>query len=160
MKIFVAGATGAIGCPLITQLLTKGYDVTALTRSPEKAQKLTAQGVDAAIADASDPDAVQAILRQVQPDVVIEQLTSLPTHYTPETMQTAAPQNNRIRLEGGAKAIAFLMVLERLSRIERAVREVFEYDYDQFAQMVGKSPANLQLRGVVDVPFVAEQIVL
>jgi uncharacterized protein YbjT (DUF2867 family) len=40
MKIFVAGATGAIGRPLITQLLTQGYDVTALTRSPEKAQKL------------------------------------------------------------------------------------------------------------------------
>lgn len=106
MKIFVAGATGAIGRPLITQLLAQGHDVAALTRSPEKAQKLIAQGVEALVADVFDTDKVQAAINRVQPDVVIEQLTSLPTHYTPETMQAAAAQNNRIRLEGGANVLA------------------------------------------------------
>lgn len=51
MKIFVAGATGAIGRPLVEQLLKKGYDVVALTRSPEKAQTLAAQGVEVVVAN-------------------------------------------------------------------------------------------------------------
>jgi uncharacterized protein YbjT (DUF2867 family) len=44
MKIFVAGATGAIGRPLLAQLLARGHNVVALTRSPERAQSLVEQG--------------------------------------------------------------------------------------------------------------------
>ncbi|MGP1383486.1 MAG: NAD(P)H-binding protein [Thainema sp.] len=44
MKIFVAGATGAIGCPLMTQLLAQGHEVVAVTRSPERARPLAEQG--------------------------------------------------------------------------------------------------------------------
>jgi 2-alkyl-3-oxoalkanoate reductase len=105
MKIFIAGATGAIGRPLITQLLTKGHDVVALSRSPENAQTLAAQGVDIAIADVFDADAIHSAIRRAQPEVVIEQLTSLPKTYTPESMQAAAALNNRIRLEGGANVL-------------------------------------------------------
>ena len=52
MKIFVAGGTGAIGRPLIAELLAKGHALVALTRSPEKAQALVQQGLEPAIADA------------------------------------------------------------------------------------------------------------
>ena len=48
MKIFIAGGTGAIGRPLIAELLAKGHAVVALTRSPEKAQALADQGVEPA----------------------------------------------------------------------------------------------------------------
>lgn len=106
MKIFVAGATGAIGRPLIAQLLAKGYQVTALTRSLEKAQTLVEQGVEPAIADVFDPSAVEAVVTHAQPDVVIEQLTSLPKAYTGESMSAAAALNTRIRLEGGANVLA------------------------------------------------------
>lgn len=106
MRIFVAGATGAIGRPLITQLLTKGHDVVALTRSSEKAQALAQQGVEPAIADVFDPDAVKAAVTRAQPDVVIEQLTSYPATYTRESMSGAAALNTRIRLEGGANVLA------------------------------------------------------
>lgn len=106
MKIFVAGATGAIGRPLIAQLLAKGYQVTALTRSLEKAQTLVEQGVEPAIADVFDPFAVEAVVTHAQPDVVIEQLTSLPKAYTGESMSAAAALNTRIRLEGGANVLA------------------------------------------------------
>ncbi len=105
MKIFVAGATGAIGCPLLAQLLVNGHDVVALTRSPEKAQTLTQQGVEPAIADVFDLDAVRNAISRAQPDVVIEQLTALPKTYTPQTMQAAAALNNRIRLDGGANVL-------------------------------------------------------
>jgi nucleoside-diphosphate-sugar epimerase len=105
MKIFVAGATGAIGRSLIGQLLAKGHDVVALTRSAEKAQMLAERGVEAAIADVFDADAIRNVVIHAQPEVVIEQLTSLPKTYTPESMQVAAALNNRIRLEGGANVL-------------------------------------------------------
>jgi 2-alkyl-3-oxoalkanoate reductase len=106
MKIFVAGATGAIGRPLIKQLQALGHHITALTRSPEKARTLNEQGIEPAIADVFDADAVKAAVIRAQPEVVIEQLTSLPKTYTPKSMQAAAESNNRIRLEGGANVLA------------------------------------------------------
>jgi 2-alkyl-3-oxoalkanoate reductase len=106
MKIFVAGATGAIGRPLIHQLLAKGHKVVAMTRSPEKAQILAEQGVETAIADAFDTDAVLTAISSAQPEIVIEQLTSLPQTYTQESMKAAATLNKRIRLEGGANVLA------------------------------------------------------
>ena len=106
MKIFVAGGTGAIGRPLTTQLRSKGHTVVALTRSPEQAQTLIKQGIEPAIADVFDADAVQAAVRRAQPEVVIEQLTALRRTYTRQSMTAAAPLNNRIRLEGGANVLA------------------------------------------------------
>jgi 2-alkyl-3-oxoalkanoate reductase len=98
MKIFVAGATGAIGRPLIAQLLAKGHDVVALTRSREKAQTLAKQGVETVIADVFDTDTVRAAISGAQPEVVIEQLTALPKTYTRESMSAAAALNRRLRL--------------------------------------------------------------
>jgi nucleoside-diphosphate-sugar epimerase len=105
MKIFVAGGTGAIGRPLIAELLAKGHAVVALTRSAEKAQALVEQGIEPAIADVFDADAVKAVIRRAQPEVVIEQLTALPKTYTRESMSAAAAFNHRIRLEGGANVL-------------------------------------------------------
>ena len=106
MKIFVAGGTGAIGRPLIAALLAKGHAVVALTRASEKTQALVEQGVEPAIADVFDTDAVKAVVRRAQPEVVIEQLTALPRTYTRESMSAAAAFNTRIRLEGGANVLA------------------------------------------------------
>src|SRR5262249_16081214 len=106
MKIFVAGGTGAIGRPLMAELLAKGHALVALTRSPEKAQVLVEQGIEPAIADVFDTDAVKAVVGRAQPEIVIEQLTVLPRTYTRESMNAAAALNNRIRLEGGANVLA------------------------------------------------------
>jgi nucleoside-diphosphate-sugar epimerase len=106
MKIFVAGGTGAIGRPLLDQLLSKGHNVVAMTRSQERAQSLAAQGIEPAIADVFDADSVKAAVAHAQPEVVIEQLTALPRTYSRESMTAAAPLNTRIRLEGGANVLA------------------------------------------------------
>jgi nucleoside-diphosphate-sugar epimerase len=106
MKIFVAGGTGAIGRPLIAKLLAKGHTLVALTRASEKTQALVEQGIEPAIADVFDTDAVKAVVRRAQPEVVIEQLTALPRTYTRESMSAAAAFNTRIRLEGGANVLA------------------------------------------------------
>ncbi len=75
MKIFVAGGTGAIGRPLIATLLAKGHAVAVLTRSHEKDRALSQQGIEPAIADVFDADAVKTAVRRIEPEVVIEQLT-------------------------------------------------------------------------------------
>jgi nucleoside-diphosphate-sugar epimerase len=106
MKIFVAGGTGAIGRPLAAALLAKGHALVALTRSPEKAQALVEQGIEPAIADVFDADAVKAVVRRAGPEAVIEQLTALPRTYTRESMRAAAAFNTRLRLEGGANVLA------------------------------------------------------
>ena len=106
MKIFVAGGTGAIGRPLIGKLLAEGHAVVALTRSLEKAQALMKQGIEPAIADVFDAEAVKTVVSHAHPEVVIEQLTALPKTYTRESMNAAAALNARIRLEGGGNVLA------------------------------------------------------
>lgn len=102
MKILVAGATGAIGRPLVRQLIQAGYDVTGLTRSPQNASFLTQQGAKPEIIDIFDADAVYTTLNRVKPDVVIDLLTALPKNYTPESMIAATVLDHRTRREGGA----------------------------------------------------------
>lgn len=106
MRILVAGGTGAIGRPLIAELLAKGHAVVALTRSADRARALVELGIEPAIADVFDSDAVNAAVRRARPDIVIEQLTALPRAYTRESMSAAAHFNHRIRLEGGANVLA------------------------------------------------------
>lgn len=106
MRFFVAGGTGAIGRPIIAELLAHGHSVVALTRSEAQAQSLVEQGLEPAIADVFDSAAVKAALTRTQPEIVIETLTALPRNYTRESMTAAGPLNNRIRLEGGANVLA------------------------------------------------------
>lgn len=106
MRIFVAGATGAIGRPLLDQLGARGHNVVAMTRSTQRAQSLAAQGIEPALADVFDADSIIAALIRAKPEVAIEQLTALPKTYTRESMSAAATLNTRIRLEGGANVLA------------------------------------------------------
>jgi nucleoside-diphosphate-sugar epimerase len=78
MRIFLAGATGAIGRPLVPALLAAGHDVTALARTPEKARALQDLGVETAVADAFDADGVREAVVGARPEVLIHQLTALP----------------------------------------------------------------------------------
>jgi len=106
MKILIAGGTGAIGRPLIMELVSQGHELIALTRSTDKARALADQGVKPAIADVFDVAALKSVVRNAEPEIVIEQLTALPQTYTIESMSAAAAFNHRIRLEGGANVLA------------------------------------------------------
>ncbi|HSU31789.1 MAG TPA: NAD(P)-dependent oxidoreductase [Bryobacteraceae bacterium] len=101
MKVFIAGATGAIGRPLISALTRAGHDVVGMTSSEHGRQTVKENGADAVIANALDASAVSAALDRVRPEVVIDELTSLPKHYTPEEMRVAAGRDRTVRLEGG-----------------------------------------------------------
>lgn len=106
MKVFLAGATGAIGQALIDCLLDEEQTVIGMARSAKAARRLTGMGVEAVIADALDAGAVQEALKRVRPDAVINQLTSLPKQYTPEAMRAAAEADGRVRVEGSANLLA------------------------------------------------------
>jgi 2-alkyl-3-oxoalkanoate reductase len=77
MKIFIAGATGAVGRPLISTLLKAGHSVVGLTRAPARAEFIRKLGAEPAIANALDADAIAAVLASTRPDAVIHELTDL-----------------------------------------------------------------------------------
>jgi nucleoside-diphosphate-sugar epimerase len=77
MKIFVAGATGAVGRRLVLLLTSAGHEVAGLTRSPAKADLLRRIGATPVIADALDRAAVMNVVRQEKPEIVIHELTSI-----------------------------------------------------------------------------------
>jgi nucleoside-diphosphate-sugar epimerase len=99
MKVFIAGATGVIGRPLVTELIKQGHAVTALSRSEAGSQRLAALGASAVVANVFDASDLEKILRQSKAEVVIDQLTSLPRN--PADFPTAFPVDRKLRLEGG-----------------------------------------------------------
>jgi nucleoside-diphosphate-sugar epimerase len=92
MKIFLAGASGAVGRLLLPLLVKAGHEVVGTTRSAAKAGNITAAGGQPIVLDALDREAVFVALRDAQPDVVIHQLTDL-------TARDWAA-NMRLRIEG------------------------------------------------------------
>jgi nucleoside-diphosphate-sugar epimerase len=77
MKIFVAGATGALGKQLLPRLVAGGYDVAGMTRSKSKIEAVRSLGATPVVADALEPEEVARAVAEVEPDVVIHQLTAL-----------------------------------------------------------------------------------
>jgi nucleoside-diphosphate-sugar epimerase len=107
MRIFLAGASGAIGRRLTPLLLDAGHEVAGMTRTAETARGLEATGVRAVVADVFDAAAVQRAVGEVRPDAVIHQLTDLPRVLGDEAELAAAyPRNARIRTEGTRNLVA------------------------------------------------------
>jgi nucleoside-diphosphate-sugar epimerase len=106
VKVFVAGATGAIGRPLIKRLLLAGHTTFGMVRSQDSSASLSGLGAEPVIADALDAASVSAAVASVRPDVIINELTSLPKHYTPTEMEAGAERDARVRLEGNKNLLA------------------------------------------------------
>lgn len=101
MKVFVAGATGAIGRPLVSALVTARHEVIGMTGSERGLQTLRHAGAEGVVIDALDFEAVRKALCDIRPDAVIDELTSLPKRYTPEEMRAASGRDRKLRIEGG-----------------------------------------------------------
>jgi len=105
-KVFVAGATGAIGRALTPLLVEAGYEVFGGTRRAERAKLLEAAGVVPVVVDVFDANALRDALRLIAPHSVIHQLTDLPAGLDPARMAEAVQNNARIRDEGTRNLIA------------------------------------------------------
>jgi 2-alkyl-3-oxoalkanoate reductase len=99
MRVFVAGASGAIGRPLVAKLVAAGHEVTGMTRSERSAERIREASAGAVVADVFDADAVRDAMVQAGTEVVVHQLTALPErmNFRDSNLYTAT---NRVRTEG------------------------------------------------------------
>ncbi|MGZ6227893.1 MAG: NAD-dependent epimerase/dehydratase family protein [Candidatus Binataceae bacterium] len=99
-KIFLAGATGAVGRRMLPLLRAAGYEVTGTTRVASKAEELRAAGIIPAVVDVFDAAALKAAVAAARPDVIVHQLTDLPHGLKAELMAEGLIRNARLRIEG------------------------------------------------------------
>lgn len=99
-RIFLAGATGAIGQRLVPLLRAAGHDVAGTTRFKAKAAMLRALGAEPVVVDVFDAEALKQAVAAAKPDIIIHQLTDLPPGLDPAKMADALVRNARIRDEG------------------------------------------------------------
>jgi nucleoside-diphosphate-sugar epimerase len=100
MKVFVAGATGALGRVLVPQLVAGGHEVAGMTRTPSKKGLLRSLGARPVVADALDPDAVARAVAEAEPEVIVHQLTALSGSLDLRHIDRAFGETNRLRTEG------------------------------------------------------------
>jgi nucleoside-diphosphate-sugar epimerase len=100
MKIFVAGATGALGKQLVPQLVANGHDVVGMTRSDSKVDRVRSLGARPVVADALDPDAVAQAVAEAEPEVIVHQLTALSGSPDMRHPDRFFEVTNRLRTEG------------------------------------------------------------
>ncbi|WP_245262226.1 NAD(P)H-binding protein [Mesorhizobium sp. WSM3626] len=105
-RIFLAGASGAIGQRLVPQLLAAGHQVTGTTRSADKAVRLEVLGVEPVVVDVFDAKSLSRAMLAARPDIVVHQLTDLPAGLDPSRMAEAVVRNARIREEGTRNLVA------------------------------------------------------
>jgi 2-alkyl-3-oxoalkanoate reductase len=98
VRVFLAGATGALGRALVPALLGAGHEVVAMTRSPGKAPALEAAGATPVVCDALDRDALRRAVVSAAPEVVVHELTDLPHSY--RELRKGIEATSRLRSEG------------------------------------------------------------
>ncbi|MEA2640502.1 MAG: hypothetical protein QOF51_1896 [Chloroflexota bacterium] len=114
MRVFVAGATGAIGVPAVRQLVAAGHDVVGLTRTPGKTALVRALGAEPAVADALDPAGLRAAVVAAHPAVVVHLLTALPKNGPTRAADLRATEIVRARGTRNLRAAAVAAGARRL----------------------------------------------
>jgi len=100
MRVFVAGASGAVGKRLIPELVKAGHKVIGMTRSAEKRELVQSMGADHVAADALDRQAVLREVRRARPDVVVHEMTAIPKVLNLRSFDREFALTNRLRTEG------------------------------------------------------------
>ena len=106
MKVFVVGASGAIGTRLVPQLITAGHEVIGTFRSPAHAERVRALGAKAVALDMLDARAVREAVLEAEPDAVVHQATSLTDVRFGRNLDKAFVATNRLRREGTDALVA------------------------------------------------------
>jgi 2-alkyl-3-oxoalkanoate reductase len=100
MKVFVAGATGALGSKLVPRLVANGHEVVGMTRSQAKTGLIEQMGATPAVADGLDADAVGRAVGEAEPEVIVHQLTALSDSLDLRHFERSFALTNRLRTEG------------------------------------------------------------
>ncbi|HSK14817.1 MAG TPA: NAD(P)-dependent oxidoreductase [Gaiellaceae bacterium] len=100
MRVFLAGASGAIGTRLVPQLLARGHEVIGTSTSPGSAERVRALGAEPVLLDLLDPGAVRMAVLQGRPDAIVHQATALANVRFSRSLDRSFAQTNRLRREG------------------------------------------------------------
>src|SRR3954447_10887599 len=100
MRVFVAGASGAIGRQLLPILLAAGHSVYGMTRTASKAETIRSVGADPVVADAFDAEAVATAIARAAPDVIVHEMTAISPTAGVRNLDRALGVTNRLRTEG------------------------------------------------------------
>ena len=100
MRVFVAGASGAIGTRLVPQLIDRGHEVIGTFRSPGNAERLRVLGAEAIALDLLDPRAVRKAVLETEPEAIVHQATALADMRFSRNLDRSFAQTNRLRTEG------------------------------------------------------------
>jgi 2-alkyl-3-oxoalkanoate reductase len=106
MRVFVAGASGTMGRPLVRRLLAAGHEVTGMTRREDRAAAIREAGASAVVCDVFDVAALEAAVAAAEPEVVVHQLTSLPPRIDYKAKDDPLAATNRVRSEGTRNLLA------------------------------------------------------
>jgi len=162
MKVFVAGATGAIGRPLTRQLRQAGHDVVALARSPERGEAVRAAGAEPVVADAFDAVGVREAVVGARPDVLVHQLTALPPAMDLRRYGEGLEATSRLR----AQTTPIFLAAAREAGVRRVVFQSVSFLtaptgpalHDETAPIITDPPS--ALRAVVEAIVGMERAVL
>jgi nucleoside-diphosphate-sugar epimerase len=100
MRVFVAGASGAIGTRLVPQLISRGHEVVGTFKSPGNAKRLRALGAEPVALDLLDAGAVRAAVLAAAPEAIVHQATALADVRFGKSLDRAFGPTNRLRTEG------------------------------------------------------------
>jgi nucleoside-diphosphate-sugar epimerase len=136
MRVFVAGASGAIGRPLVRQLVAAGHEVSGMTRRPERAKEIEAAGASGVVCDVFDAPALADAVARARPEAVVHQLTALP-----QALDMSKPgvydATNRIRTEGTRN----LLAAARTAGATRVVAQSVAFLYEPVGSWVKSEDA-------------------
>jgi nucleoside-diphosphate-sugar epimerase len=106
MRVFVTGATGALGRFLVPGLVAAGHEVTATTRTPGKATQLREAGAEPVVVDGLDREAVIAAVRSASPEVIVHEMTALANLRNLRQPDQAFAATNELRTRGTDNLLA------------------------------------------------------
>jgi nucleoside-diphosphate-sugar epimerase len=121
MKVFVTGATGAIGTRLVPQLVERGHEVVGTTRSQERAKRLIELGAQPVVLDVLDEGAVGEAVATAQPDAIVHEATALSEAIDFKHLDQSFAQTNRLRTAGTDA----LLAAARAAGVERFVAQSY-----------------------------------
>jgi len=141
MRVFVAGATGAIGRRLVPMLVEAGHEVTGLSRSEERAAALRGQGAHGVVADVFDREGLERAVVAARPEAVVHQLTDIPQAIDPKRFEEQFAGNDRLRSEGTPNLVA----AARAAGARRIVAQSISFAYAPASTQVATEDEPLAL---------------
>ena len=141
MRVFVAGASGVIGRPLVRQLAAAGHEVTGMSRSEDRAAEIREAGAAAVVCDVFDAAALEAAVGEAAPEVVVHELTALPARLDYRAKQDPLAPTNRVRTEGTRN----LLAAAKAAGARRFIAESVAFFYKPEGEWVKDEEAPLNL---------------